>query len=233
MDAPKSVIQNVGDVVASVKKGIARKTGFELTDAVCPINETDLRVGFQRAIYFDKEFGRIQVVVISQTKELLFGLFTDLIEELLRVRRIKKCGVNAVFESRHIPDKKTGGKKYFASGTSKYYRNYISREIDPITFLSMLYDFEELLTNDGFTGISLTSDPAFSELRFDVHKIILFFSKHQRLIEKIASFLHRSGVPQFEEISTVAENPHIHIGDSGFNGRFRQLVTLSGAKRIA
>ena len=235
MDIILPKLETIDEVVASVKQGIAEKTGFELTDAVCPITEFDLWAGFQRATYFDEVSGRLQVVIVSQTKEHLFELFTSLIEELLRIEKIKRAGLKAVFESRHIPDDVTGfGKKYGCSDNSPYYADFLTRKIDPITFLSTLYDFEELITNDGFTGVSILSDLAFSELRLDVHKAILFFSKYPKLVGKIITFLTKSGVHELPtNVNTIAEKPHVHIGHSTYNAEFERLITLTGAKEVA
>jgi hypothetical protein len=108
------------------------------------------------------------------------------------------------------------------------------REIDPITFLSMLYDFEELFMNDGFSGVSFLADALFSELRLDVHKEILFFCKNLKGIEFISSFLLNAGLPRLPpRTKTLAEQPHIHIGDSTYDDKFEQLVAVSGAKQVA
>jgi len=233
MDIILPKLKTVDEIVASVKQNIVKKTGFEVTDAVCPIVETELKAGFQQALYFDAEFGQMSMIIASQTKSLLFNLFTDLTEELFRIRRVEKSGIDAVFESRHIPDKNREDKKYDASGKLKYYRDYIKRRIDPIAFLSMLYDFEDLFMNDGFAGISIMSDAAMTEVRFSVHKTVLVFTKHQILADRMAELLRKMGVPQVKETDTVEEKPHVHIGNSRLNKRFRELITICGAKRIA
>ena len=207
----------IEEVTESVRQGIAETTGFELTNAVCPINEFGLWAGFQRATYFDEVSGQLHVVIITQTRSLLFDLLTDLIEELLRIEKIKRAGFDIVLESRHIPDKETGfGKKYDCCKPSHFFTDFLVRHVDPVSFLSELYDFEDLLINDGFTGLSYSVMDGHFEFRFDVHKAISrLFSKHPKLVDRIVAFLKKRGLVQLPiKVNTLAEQPHIHIGHS-------------------
>ena len=235
MDIVLPKIETVDEVVASVKKEIVDTTGFELTDAVCPINEFGLWAGFQRATYFDQVSGVLQVVIINETKSLLFDLFTDLAEELLKIEKVKRSCIDVVLESRHIPDDKTGfGKKYDCCDRAEFFTDFVASHVDPVSFLSKLFDFEDLIMNDGFTGVSLLAIAAFCELRLDVHKVISVFSKRPNVAERMAAFLKKRGVAQLPiQAHTVAEKPHVHIGHSNYKDRFDQFVESVGAQELA
>jgi hypothetical protein len=224
-------IESIDQTVASVKREVAAKTGFELTDAVCPINGFAPTVGFQRAIYVDSVCGRVQLLVISQTKGSLFGLFVELLEKLISIGKVKRHGVDAVFESRYNPFDRRPGFKYDVDLQAQHYRDFIAEGVDPICFLSKLWDYEDLFVNDGFSGVSLMSEGLFSELRLDVHKTILLFSKSKKLIRMMAEFLRGANLPEMPTDATgIADEPHLHIGHSDFRNKFDQLVASENAE---
>ena len=233
MDIVIPKVETVDEVICEVRQKIADKTGFELTDAICPIQEADLRIGFEREAYSDKERGTFQIIAVSQTKDSLFEIYLGMISELLKIEKIKRSTADAVFESRHILSDTSVGRKYDCAEKPMFYRDFLAEELDPIACLSMLCDYEDLFVNDGFSGVSFVSEVARSEVRLDVHKTILFFSPHIKLIERMNAFLIKAGIPQRQTVPIVTTLPHIHVGNSRYAEQFDQLVIETNAEMVA
>ena len=168
---------------------IARYGSFLLTDAVRP--SMDLHVvpsaGWRRDIYRDPETGtKIPVIMAAQTKERLFDLFIDLLEPL-------GDEVNVVLETSHEHER---------DGHLDIYRE----QIDLPILRSTLYDFEDLLTNDGCTGIAVMHSRLPMEIQFDEHKLLIMYGHDLDEFEQILE----DRLPLSDTIRFITEAEHVH-----------------------
>ena len=168
---------------------IARYGSFLLTDAVRP--SIDLQVvpsaGWRRDVYSDPETGtKIPVIMAAQTKERLFDLFIDLLEPL-------GDEVNIVLETSHDQS---------SDGHIDIYRE----QIDLPILKSMLYDFEDMLTNDGCTGIAVMHARYPMEIQFDEHKLLIMYGHDLDDFEQILE----DRLPLSDTIRFITEGEHVH-----------------------
>ena len=127
---------------------------FTLTDAIRP--SYDLKVkpeqGYRHDTFRDEENKeKIPVLMCSASKERLFELFIEMIEPLGKV-------VDVVLETSHSRE---------GNGHADLYREHM----DVPVLLSILWDYEDLLTNDGCTGIAVLNPDIPQEVQFDEHQI--------------------------------------------------------------
>ncbi len=117
---------------------INRYGDFLLTDAVRP--SYDLKVvpiqGYRHDTYVDAETkARVPVLMISVSREDLFETFMDLLDPL-------GASIDVVLETSH--DRNRGGH-------TDLYREHIDMPV----LKSTLYDFEDMLIDDGCTGVAV------------------------------------------------------------------------------
>ena len=117
---------------------VCRYGNFVLTEAVRP--SYDLQVvpsqGYRHDCFSDEETKvRVPVLMAAATNEELFETFLDLLDPL-------GCEVDVVLETSHNRDTR---------GHVDLYREHIDLPV----LKSMLCDYEDLLLNDGCTGIAV------------------------------------------------------------------------------
>lgn len=187
---------------------IATYDDFTLTDAVRP--SFDLRVvpkqGFRHDVYRD-DVSRcsVPVLVASVSAEHLFETFIDLLDPLGQV-------VDVVLETSH---QCSGGAH------TDLYRE----QIDLPILKSFLYDFEEMILNDGCTGIAVLNPSIPFEVQFDEHKMLIVYAEDLTEFEKI---LIRRGVAPYESLRFLTEAEHVHSTRDEYVRQFRDLQTTLG-----
>ena len=186
---------------------------FTLTDAVRP--SFDLQIIPEQGYKYDRirlstrtrhagSRWLVPILVASVSLEQVFDTFLDMLDPLGDT-------VNIVLETSHCH--------------SGAHRSCLRRDhIDLPVLKSFLYDHEELLLNDGCTGISVHSPKISAEVRFDEHKLIIVCAKSLTPYEKI---LHRQNIPQNEAMKLLTDAEHVHITRDEYFQRFKTLqVTL-------
>lgn len=181
---------------------IARYGSFLLTDAVRP--SMDLQVvpsaGWRRDVYRDPETGtKIPVIMAAQTKERLFDLFIDLLDPL-------GDEVNVVLETSHDDE---------MNGHIDIYREHIDLPI----LKSTLYDFEDLLTNDGCTGIAIMHSRYPMEIQFDEHKLLIMYGHDLDPFEQILE----DRLPLSDTIRFITEGEHVHSTSEEYAQQLEEL----------
>jgi len=193
--------------LATVKYG-----KFTLTDAVRPsfdltiIPEQGYKHDRVKLVNNTRRAGSrwlMPILVASVSQERLFDIFLDMLDPLGDT-------VNVILETSH--------------SHSGAYRTGLRRDhIDLPVLKSFLYDHEELILNDGCTGISVSSPRISAEVRFDEHKLIIVCAKSLSPFEKI---LHRQGILQNEAMQLLTDAEHVHITRDEY---FQRLKTLQVA----
>ncbi len=194
---------------------IKRYGNFTLTDAIVP--SYDLKVtpktGFRREFRRDGS-GATPVLSISASREIIFDLFLEL-------ARIVGELVDVVLETSH----------HVKTGSSiRSHMDIHCDKMDIYVLLSLLCEFEELLVNDGCTGIAIVNRKAQIELQFDDHKLLYFFNWHARE-EEIFAVLEKYGVPYDQNMWLINEAEHVHQSSDKLIAQFQQLKLEIGADR--
>ena len=183
--------------------GVQRYGQFWLTEAVRP--SYDLQVvpqqGFRRAMYQDEET-RVQVPVLmaSASQETLFELFMELLEPL-------GSEVDVVLETSHDQN---------SNGHQDLYREHIDMPV----LKSILWEYEDMLLNDGCTGIAVINPSVPQEVQFDEHKMLIVYG--DPLINFDSIYADRD-VPHIEEMNFITEAEHVHSSSERYGRLFEEL----------
>ncbi len=187
---------------------IARYGSFVLTDAVRPSYDLQVvpRTGFRHDTYTDRETGiAIPVLMASASREQILDLFVDLLDPL-------GMEVDVVLESSHH----TRGE-----GHEDYYRENIELPI----LKSVLYDYEEMLVDDGCTGVAVLNPRIPMEVQFDEHKIFTLYGQD---LDEFESVFDEHGVVCSEDIKFITEAEHVHSSTDSFAEQFEQICYRLG-----
>lgn len=188
---------------------IARYGNFVLTDAVRP--SYDLQVvpsaGYRYDSYQDKENGvQIPVCMAAASREDVVDLFLALLNPL-------GDEVDVVLESSH--DQSRQGK----------HRDLYREHIDLPVLKSTLLDFEDMLLNDGCTGIAVLNPRIPLEVQFDEHKLLIMYGHDLSPFEDI---LDDYNIRQNKDIKFITEAEHVHSSSDDFADHFEQLAYRLG-----
>jgi hypothetical protein len=188
--------------------GVSRYGDFVLTDAVRP--SYDLQVvpcqGYRHDSYRDEE-NRTTVPVLmgAVSQEDLFEAFLDLLDPLGNV-------VDVVLETSHRRDR---------HGHQDLYREHI----DTPVLKSILWEYEDLLQNDGCTGVAVLNPEVPQEVQFDEHKLLIVYGS--RLGEFERTFAGRR-VHRNDHMKFITEAEHVHSSSEHYARQFEELKTRLG-----
>ena len=213
--------------VAIIQGEIQERCGFTLSKGVCPTKSSvDLWAGFKMGV-FDSD--NDPSVVVMQTRELLFDTFMTLANEVFAHGKKSLRNLRANIEgSRRF---KTQNIEARHGAITFNHDKFSVGMIELQIFLSLLYDFEELLADDGTTGVSIYVNNIGTELIFDEHKLIVVRSRDQFLIERIAVFLKDEGVRQLDDkVALTSTCEHVHITHHKFVAMFTDLLRRTGVE---
>ena len=188
--------------------GVQRYGRFTLTDAIRP--SYDLKVvpkqGYRHDFYLDEETKtKVPVLMAAVSRELLFDVFLELIEPL-------GCEVDVVLETSHNRD---------GAGHTDLYREHIDMPV----FKSMLWDFEDLLLNDGCTGMAVLNPAIPQEVQFDEHKLLIVYGNPLKDYEEV---FRRFGVQCIDDMKFVTEAEHVHSSSDRYSQQFEELKMKLG-----
>lgn len=192
--------------------GVRRYGDFTLTDAVRPSYDLKVipRQGYRYDVYRDRESKtEMPVLMAAASKERLFELFIELIEPLGSV-------VDVVLETSH--DRQHAGHV-------DLYREHMDMPV----LLSCLWEFEDMLTNDGCTGIAVLNPQTPHEVQFDEHKLLIVYG-HQ--LESYESTLQKYGLGRSDQLKFITEAEHVHSSTTGYIEQFQQLRTRLGMDSV-
>ncbi len=188
--------------------GVRRYGSFTLTEAVRPSYDLKVvpRQGYRHDVYHDRESNTdLPVVMAAATHENLFELFVELIEPLGQV-------VDVVLETSHSRNGK---------GHVDLYREHMDMPV----LMSTLWDFEELLTNDGCTGIAVLNPSIPQEVQFDEHKLLIVYGEDLKAYERV---LQRYGVQRDDNLQFITEAEHVHSSSEEYLQQFEELKMRLG-----
>lgn len=187
---------------------VVRYGNFVLTDAVRPSYDLQIvpSVGYRHDVYHDEDSKTtVPVLMGAASTENLFELFMDLLDPLGSV-------VDVVLETSHNSEDR---------GHVDLYRE----QIDMPVLKSVLYDFEDLLLNDGCTGLAVLNPDKPQEVQFDEHKLLIVYGNDLRAYEAI---FREQRVSCNDQMQFITEAEHVHSSSEYYLQRFEELKTRLG-----
>lgn len=183
--------------------GVSRYGDFTLTGAVRP--SYDLQVvpcqGFRHDVYRDEESkASVPVLMGAVSKERLFDTFMDLLDPL-------GSEVDVVLETSHDRQKR---------GHVDMYREHIDLPV----LKSILWDYEDVILNDGCLGIAVLNPHTPQEVQFDEHKLLIVYGAD--LSEYERAFEGRGVMPN-DSMKFITEAEHVHSSSEQFFDQFQEL----------
>ncbi len=181
---------------------------FILTEAVRPALDVPVRPrqGYRIHIYRDRERKfRLPMLTASVSAELLFDTFLTLLEPLGDT-------LHVVLESSH--------------GQHGDERHEIRRNsIDAPVLASHFCDFEDLLLNDGCTGVSVLSAKRPMEVQFDEHKLLTIYAPSLKPFQRV---FRSMGIRKRRVLPLITEAEHLHHSTEARAEEFDQLTCRLG-----
>lgn len=181
---------------------------FQLTDAVRPAADLKIKPtqGYRHDVYVDEETeAKVPVIMAAASKEKLFPLFMQLIQRLGPM-------VDVVLESSH-------------SNNDLAHVDMYREHIDMSVLTSILYDYEDLLLNDGCTGIAVLNPNTPQEIQFEEHKLLIVYGSP---LEPYEFQLESAGLGERTNMQFITEAEHVHSSSEKYARRFEQLRTALG-----
>lgn len=192
---------------------VDRYGDFWLTNAIRPSFDRKIipRQAFRIETYQDKNAGfRVPVLAAAVSREKLFDVFLDLLDPLGDV-------VDVVLETSH--DSERG-----------QHHDLMREHIDLPILKSHCCDFEDLLLNDGCTGIAILSTIEPMEVQFDEHKLLVVYAADMRPFSEI---LIGHEILRDDRMKLITEGEHMHSTDPRFRGEFEQVCFRLGVGESA
>jgi len=208
MPAGTSSFEHLSEEELEAHLGVSRYGNFALTEAVRP--SYDLQVvpnqGFRHDCYHDEQSRTsVPVLMAAVSGEHLFDTFMDLLDPLGSV-------VDVVLETSHNRD---------SNGHTDLYREHI----DVPVLKSILWEFEDLLLNDGCTGLAVLNPGIPEEIQFDEHKLLIVYGEQLEAFEEI---LRDRNVGCDDQLKFITEAEHVHSSSDHYTRRFDELKTRLG-----
>jgi len=208
---PQGADVNVKKLTAHLQ--VDRYGDFWLTEAIRPSLDLQVvpRQGFRIDTYRDVRAGiEVPVLVAAVSREQLFDLFLDLLDPLGPV-------VDVVLETSHASE-----------GAS--HQDLYREQIDLPIFKSYCCDFEELLLNDGCTGVAVIGTAGPMEVQFDEHKLLVVYARD---LEPFEAVVRQAGVPRDDPMKLITEGEHLHSSEPRHAAHFEQFCYRLGVGEAA
>lgn len=191
----------------------ARYGDFELTDAIRPAAQRQVTPtqAFRIGTYRDKGAGlEVPVLAAAVSRENLFDVFLTLLDPLGAV-------VDCVLETSH-------------RGRGPGHRDLCRRHIDRPVLESHFYEFEDLLLNDGCTGVAVVATDSPMEVQFDEHKLLIVYARN---LKPFATLLTEAGIARDDQMKLITEGEHLHTTEPHHAESFKQLCYRLGVGETA
>ena len=180
---------------------------FTLTEAIRPGWQLDVvpQAGYRHDAYVDPATGaRLPALVAAVSSEELFDTFLELLEPLGDT-----CDV--VIESSH--ETETGVVESTREG------------IERLVLESLLWDYEDVLLNDGCSGIAVMHPELSLEVMLDEHKLLVVYAQSRQPFERI---LKGRGLMRDDRLRFISQGEHMHTSSTRYARRFQELATRLG-----
>jgi hypothetical protein len=208
MPVVTSSFQRLGEEELEAHLGVARYGNFLLTDAVRP--SYDLQVvptqGYRHDSYHDQQnHTTVPVLMAAVSKEQLFETFMDLLDPLGSV-------VDVVLETSHSRE---------SNGHTDLYREHIDMPV----LKSVLWEYEDLLCNDGCLGLAVLNPHAPQEIQFDEHKLLIIYGEELTEFEDV---FRQHRIACDDQLKFITEAEHVHSSSDRYAQQFDELKMRLG-----
>ena len=186
--------------------GISTYGAFDLTDAIRPSYDLQVvpRQGFRFDEYIDESGNKTPVIMAAVTRRYLMDLFLESIDPLGQA-------VDVVLETSH---QATGRQE-------DLYREHIDMPV----LKSILLEHEDLLMNDGCTGIAVINPTKRQEVQLDEHKLLIMYGDPLDPYERI---LIDGDVYPEQDLKFITEAEHVHSSSERYFDEFNVLKNRLG-----
>jgi len=202
-----SSFESLSEEELEAHMSICQYDGFRLTDAVRPSYDLQVRPvqGYRFDTYRDEQ-GKVDVPVLmaSASSEILFEVLLESLDPL-------GFDVDVVLETSHCQ-----------RGS---HRDLYREHIDLPVLKSVLWDYEEMLLNDGCTGLAVINPETPQEVQFDEHKLLIYYGEPLEAFEDV---LRSRGIRPVEGLRFITEAEHVHSSRDEFRRQFDELKTHLG-----
>jgi hypothetical protein len=198
-----SSFEQLSDEELETHLGVSRYGEFTLSDAVRP--SYNLKVvpcqGYRHDYYRDEQNrSSVPVLMAAVSREYLFESFMELLDPL-------GFTVDVVLETSHSQHNK---------GHTDLYREHI----DSPVLKSVLWEYEDMLVNDGCTGLAVLNPDIPQEIQFDEHKLLIVYGKELQEYERI---LRERAIGCDEDLRFITEAEHVHSSSNVYAQQFDEL----------
>lgn len=202
--------ESLGETVTRLSRDEIKAAceAFFLTDAVRPAPGTAFvpQSGYRLGRFLDKETGQsIPMLVVSVPQDRLLEVFTDLIGCLDGL-------LDVILETSH--DSEDGRHK-----------DLWRESIDLPVLLSHLWDYEDLLLEDGCTGMAVLESLSGVEVQLDEHKLLFVYGDD---LEPFLGVLKKHGIPRNDRMKLICEVEHLHSTTDDYKQRFEEMCCRFG-----
>ena len=188
---------------------VDRYGDFTLTDAIRPGLGAPVltREGYRMEVFRDRAAKlRLPMLSAAVSAENIFDTFLALIEPIGEV-------VDVVLESSH------------GRHDVEEHEDLRRTHIDLPVLMSHFCEFEELLTNDGCTGVAVLSPNRPIEVQFDEHKLFHIYAPDLKPFRRVLKSL---GIRRRKSLPLISEAEHLHHTTEQYADDFRQLCLRTG-----
>ena len=209
VSVPDDAVTLPDDAAFAAHMSRRRYGGFTLTDAIRPGWQLDVvpRAGYRHDAWTDPRGGaRLPAIVAAVSAENLFETFMELLEPIG-----DSCDV--VLDSSHEA----------AAGVVSRTREGVER----LVLESLLWEFEDLLLDDGCTGIAVMHPELSMEVQLDEHKLLVVYAPSRLPFERI---LRARGLGRDDRLRVISQGEHVHSSQARFARRFEELTGRLGAE---
>ncbi|MBX7103871.1 MAG: hypothetical protein K1X57_07305 [Gemmataceae bacterium] len=144
---------------------------------------------------------RVPALAIAADRARVFPLFLALAAEL-------GSRVDAVLETSHF---RSDGK----------HRDFRRLDVDRVGVAAYLSEFEDLIVDDGCTGVALIAPRGPCEVQLDEHKTIVVYAPRRK---PFADICRKFGLVRNDRLALVSEVRHVHRSHAEFAVMFRDLT---------
>lgn len=207
VSGPQDPVTIPDDAAFAAHMARRRYGSFTLTDAIRPGWQLDVvpRAGYRHDAWSDAQGGtRLPALVAAVSAEDLFETFLELLTPLG-----DSCDV--VLDSSHE-----------GAGTVSRTREGVER----LVLESLLWEFEDLLLDDGCAGIAVMHPELSMEVQLDEHKLLVVYAPSRLPFERI---LRARGLGRDDRLRVISQGEHVHSSHGRFVRRFEELAGRLGA----
>jgi hypothetical protein len=164
--------------------------------------------GYRVRVFRDRRTGmKLPMLTAAVDRDRAFDTFLSLIDPLGPT-------VHCVLESSHGSD-------------CDQHRDFRRNHIDAAVLKSYLCEYEDLVMNDGCTGVAVLAVGKPVEVQFDEHKVLTVYAPD---VTRFRRILKRLGLRRDKQLTVVAEAEHLHFSTTGYAETFGQLAMQMAAE---